>query len=90
MRKLLFGLFLLGCVQIASAQSTLKGKVVDTADKNNLENAVVSLLRKSDSTLFKFSRTDKNGEFKLAGVAPGKYFLHRTDSSEGNLMQPEE
>ena len=46
MRKLILGLMILGFVQIASAQSALKGKVVDTADKKNLENAVVSLLRK--------------------------------------------
>lgn len=58
------------------AQSTLvKGKVLDTLDKKSLLNAVVALTRQSDSTLFKFSRSNTNGDFSIPDVAPGKYRL---------------
>ena len=58
------------------AQSTLvKGKVSDTLEKKSLANAVIALTRQSDSTLFKFSRSDKNGDFSIPDVTPGKYRL---------------
>ncbi len=58
------------------AQSTLiKGKVSDTLEKKSLANAVVALTRQSDSTLFKFSRSNANGEFSIENVMPGKYQL---------------
>ena len=74
MRKLLTVLLLLGASQLAFAQNTiLKGKVADTLDRKNLSNAVVSLIRQKDSTLFKFSRSNVNGEFVITNVANGKY-----------------
>src|SRR6478672_8168123 len=75
MRKLLFGCLLFGFVQTTFAQSVVKGKVVDTLNKKSLDNAVVSLLRKSDSTLYKFVRTGKDGEFSIANLIAGKYLL---------------
>src|SRR3954463_2857144 len=60
MRKLFFVLFLAGMVQCSFAQQhVLKGKIRDTLEKKDLQYAVVSLLGKSDSTLYKFTRTDK-------------------------------
>ena len=73
MRKLLAAVLLL-ITQNLLAQSTLTGNVRDTADKKPLSNAVVSLLKK-DSTLYKFTRTDKAGNFLLRDVAPGPYRL---------------
>lgn len=75
MRKLFFGFLLFGFASASFAQSALKGKVTDTLNKKLLENAVVSLLRKSDSTLFKFSRTNKEGNFSFQNIAPGSYLL---------------
>ena len=72
MRKLLLGCLLLGFAHISLAQSAVRGKVTDTLNKKFLENAVVSLLRKSDSTLFKFSRTNKEGEFSISNINSGK------------------
>ncbi len=43
-------------------QATLKGTVIDTSEKKNLTNSVVALLRKSDSVLVTFGRTDKTGQ----------------------------
>lgn len=75
MRKLFLGFLLFGFAYASFAQSVLKGNVSDTLNKKLLENAVVLLLRKSDSTLFKFSRTNKEGRFSFQNIAAGKYLL---------------
>ena len=73
MRKLLAALLLLGFAHLSEAQTALKGRIVDTLEKRNLENAVVSLLRKSDSTLYSFTRTSATGQFYLQGLDSGHY-----------------
>ena len=76
MRKLLIAIFFTGFSCIASAQTaTLKGRIVDTLEKKQLPNAVVSLLNKKDSTLYQFTRTSRDGSFKLSNVHPGNYVL---------------
>jgi hypothetical protein len=77
MKKLTAGiLFLIGSVQFCIAQSaSIKGTVIDTSEKKNLSNAVVALLRKSDSVLLKFTRTDKDGNFHLIKLPEGKFFM---------------
>jgi len=51
-----------------SQTASVKGTVTDTAEKKNLPNAVVVLLRKSDSSLIKFTRTNANGEFQISNL----------------------
>ena len=75
MRNLLLAIIVLASVQLSFAQSVVKGKVSDTLEKRNLQNAVVSLLKRSDSTLVHFTRTLKNGEFSINSVDSGKYVL---------------
>jgi hypothetical protein len=48
--------------------TSIKGTVSDTVEKKNLSNAVVTLLKKSDSTLIKFTRTNSKGEFILPRI----------------------
>jgi len=92
MRKLLLSFLLTAGFYTAFTQSVVKGKVADTLDKKPLNNAVVSLLKTSDSTLFKFTRTGKDGEFLIPNVAAGKYlvlvtypkFVDYTDAIEVN------
>ncbi|HUC82660.1 MAG TPA: TonB-dependent receptor [Flavisolibacter sp.] len=57
------------------AQSPVKGSVRDTMDKKFLPNAVVALIQKKDSSLYKFVRTAKDGSFQFPQVAAGKYQL---------------
>ncbi|HVE61625.1 MAG TPA: outer membrane beta-barrel protein [Chitinophagaceae bacterium] len=77
MRKLFLGL--LACFilqQYALAQGVvLKGIVKDTSEKKSLFNAVVSLVQKKDSILVNFTRTNKEGQFRIEGLAPGKYLM---------------
>ena len=74
MRKLLIALLLTVFCQIINAQSPLTGLVKDTLEKKPLGNAVVTLLKK-DSTLYKFTRTNKAGAFQIADVQAGSYLL---------------
>lgn len=77
MRNLLVLLLLSGICLSASSQSnsSLKGTIRDTLDKRNLPNAVISVLRKSDSVLVKFSRTDAKGAFIVPNLQPGEYVM---------------
>lgn len=75
MRRLLLAFVVVLCSHTLTAQTLVKGAVLDTAEKRSLQNAVVSLLHKKDSTLYQFTRTDKAGSFHLADVKPGNYRL---------------
>src|ERR1044071_6723781 len=76
MRKFIAGLVFLAITLISHSQATsIKGTVTDTVEKKNLANAVVTLLRKSDSVLVKFTRTNINGQFTLAVDSGGSYVL---------------
>lgn len=55
--------------------STLKGTITDTSNKQNLTNAVISVLRVKDSVLVKFSRTDLEGNFGLPNLSSGNFIL---------------
>ncbi|MEO6549442.1 MAG: outer membrane beta-barrel family protein [Ferruginibacter sp.] len=59
---------------ISSAQS-ITGKVMDTATKKEIGNAVVALLTSGDSILYKFTRTNKDGTFEISDVKTANYIL---------------
>src|SRR5688572_21446839 len=76
MRKLAATLLLLGCFLVSRAQkTTLSGKITDSTEKRSLHLAAVSLLRKSDSTLVSFTRTDKEGKFIIPKTDTGRYVM---------------
>ena len=62
-------------VSVFSQQSTLKGSITDTLNKQNLSNAVISVLRARDSVLVKFVRTDALGNFELKNLQAGNFIL---------------
>src|SRR5258705_10421588 len=76
MRKFFAVLVLILITLISYSQTaSIKGTVTDTVEKKNLSNSVVSLLRKSDSVLIKFTRTNQKGEFIISDAPPGPYVL---------------
>lgn len=78
MRKLtaLFSLLLVLCTSVTMAQkSNIKGSVTDTLNKENLSNAVISVLRSKDSVLVTYTRTDSKGNFELKNISKGDYIL---------------
>jgi hypothetical protein len=77
MNKLILLIAIL-CTSVLAAKAqypTIKGTVNDTLNKQNLSNAVVSILRPKDSVLVKFVRTDAYGNFELKKVIAGNYIL---------------
>src|SRR5258706_14120568 len=60
---------------VHSQTSFVKGTVTDTAEKKNLSNSVITLLKENDSTLVQFTRSDKSGHFLIQHILPGKYVI---------------
>lgn len=56
-------------------RGSVKGTVADTAGKQNMEDATVSLTPQADSTNVQFVITDKHGAFQFRSLEPGKYRL---------------
>jgi hypothetical protein len=56
-------------------RGSVKGTVADTAGKQNMEDATVSLTPQADSDNVQFVITDKHGGFQFRSLAPGRYRL---------------
>lgn len=69
-------LFLTGTFFSAFPQSSsLHGSVTDSSEKKNLANSVIAVLRKSDSVMVRFTRSDKTGNFTFPQLPAGKFIL---------------
>lgn len=78
MKKLTALFLIMGLCSITKTyaqNASLKGTVVDSTNKVNLQHAVVSLLRPKDSILVKFVRTDQQGQFSFGNLAASKYIM---------------
>lgn len=71
----LFVLVLLSGLRSYSQNATIKGTVIDTAEKTNLYQSVITLMRYEDSVLVKFARAGKDGKFILSNVPAGRYYV---------------
>ncbi|MBP6432474.1 MAG: TonB-dependent receptor family protein [Ferruginibacter sp.] len=58
-----------------SQTTTVSGNITDVYEKNVVKNVVVMLLTPKDSVLYKFTRTDANGNFLFKNVKPDNYIL---------------
>jgi hypothetical protein len=74
----LFVLLTLFSFQSFSQNAAIKGTVIDTAEKRNLYQAVIALMRYDDSVLVKFVRSDHDGHFTIKNIPAGKYYLITT------------
>ena len=78
MKKIISILFLTSTIAFTNshAQETgIKGTITDTSSKQNLPNAVISLLRSKDSVLIKYTRADASGNFEIKNLPAGKFVL---------------
>src|SRR5258708_2185975 len=66
--------------------SSIKGTVIDTSEKKILSNSVIALLRKSDSALLNFTRSDKAGNFSITRIPQGNYILMITYPTYADYM----
>ena len=65
---------------------SLSGKVLDTFQKKPVPNAVLALLTQKDSVLYRFTRTDANGNFLLKQVEQGKYIILTTHPNYADVL----
>lgn len=86
MKNILLFTTLLISTTIFSQTSSVKGHIADTTSKENLANTVVSFLRSKDSVLYKFTRTDQNGNFSIQNMNAGKYFIYLTYPGYADFM----
>ncbi len=76
MKKLYFLFFLCTLSAMATAQSgTIKGSVSDTASNTSLTNANIILLNAKDSILYKYTRSNEQGNFQINNIDTGRYIL---------------
>lgn len=74
MLKSIFSLLLAFiCLQaLGQNKTTVKGIVADSASKAPMEFATVAVVNAKDTSLVSYTLTDKNGTFKLSGIAVDK------------------
>ncbi|MFS8082166.1 MAG: TonB-dependent receptor, partial [Ginsengibacter sp.] len=76
--KKTFPLFILffGLYFISQAQtSSIKGNLLDSNENVKMKNAVISIIRPSDSVLIAYTRSDASGKFSINKVEPGSYLI---------------
>jgi hypothetical protein len=54
---------------------SLRGRLADSTENKKLEHAVISILRKSDSSLVGFTRTDASGTFRFHSREAGDFVM---------------
>jgi uncharacterized membrane protein YgcG len=62
-------------VQAQKPDGAIRGKLMDTAAKQPLSGATVSVVNAKDSSLVTFTLTNKQGVFEIKGLYPGEYQL---------------
>src|SRR6185295_19567660 len=62
-------------VMAQKADGSIKGKLVDTASKQAIPDATISVLNPKDSSLVTFTISTKQGVFEIKGLMPGNYQL---------------
>lgn len=77
MRKpaVLFGLLFIFFTSATAQRITIAGTITDSSEKKNLPLAVISLLKKSDTTLVSFTRSNKQGKFNFPKTDTGRYMI---------------
>jgi Outer membrane protein beta-barrel family len=74
------------CCKINAQTNNLTGRLKDDAEKKGISNAVVALLTPKDSFLYKFTRSDDNGNFTIKNIDTGKYILMTTHSKFADYL----
>ncbi|MEO8413503.1 MAG: outer membrane beta-barrel family protein [Ginsengibacter sp.] len=64
----------------------ITGTIHDPNENKPVKNAVIALLTPKDSFLYKFTRSEANGQFTLKNIQPGKYILMTTHPYFADLL----
>jgi hypothetical protein len=90
MRKstILLHLILCTCGAVSAQQGTIKGVIRDTSEQKELPNAVIAVLRQSDSIMQAFTRSQPGGAFIIKNIPPGQYLLMVTYPKFADYIEP--
>ncbi|MEN9910025.1 MAG: hypothetical protein RLZZ540_3184 [Bacteroidota bacterium] len=69
-----------------SQKANLSGVLTDGNEKTPVYNSVVALLTPVDSILYRFTRSDKKGNFNLKNVKAGNYILMTSHSQYADYV----
>jgi hypothetical protein len=69
-----------------SQKANLSGVLTDSNEKAPVYNSVVALLTPVDSILYRFTRSDKKGNFNLKNVKAGNYILMTSHSQYADYV----
>ncbi|MBQ4483523.1 MAG: TonB-dependent receptor [Prevotella sp.] len=78
MNRLIFSLMPLLWTMVASAQSVVKGRILDKQTLEPLGFVAVKVMQQGNGTLVKGSVSDTEGNFSIDGLATGSYALEVT------------
>ncbi|MCG9791428.1 outer membrane beta-barrel protein [Flavobacterium algicola] len=70
-----------------SQTTNLSGLLIDNSKKNPVYNSVVALLSPTDSILYRFTRTDKEGKFDLKNLKKGNYILMTSNNQYADYLE---
>ncbi|MBS1597176.1 MAG: outer membrane beta-barrel protein [Bacteroidetes bacterium] len=77
------------CKLMVSAQhdGAIHGTLMDTALRQPVQNATITVMDSKDSSLVAFSRTEQNGKFSIKGLTNGKFRLLITHIGYRNISK---
>jgi hypothetical protein len=85
--SLLISAFFMGA-QAQKADGSIKGKLLDSASKQPILDATVSVMAVKDSSLATFTLTNKQGGFEVKGLADGDYVMIVSHKSYDPFSKP--
>lgn len=84
---LLFSLLFLSVTAMSQRSGHIKGVLTDTAARQPLSNATITILNSKDSSLVSFGRTNSNGAFSINSIDKGSYRLLITHVGYHNISK---
>src|SRR6266496_2922761 len=79
---------LVNITQAQRADGSIKGKLIDTAAKQPISDATVSVINAKDSSVVSYSLSDKQGVFEIRSLDTGTYRLVITHQGYGETKTP--
>jgi hypothetical protein len=74
--------------QAQKADGTIKGKLMDTASKQPIPDATISVLNATDSSLVTFTLSGRQGTFEVKGLLEGQYLLVISHRAYETIKKP--
>lgn len=84
---LIIAILFLFSFSVFSQKSNITGVLTDGTEKTPVYNSVISLLTPKDSILYRFTRSDKKGNFNLNNVKAGNYIMMTSHSHYADYLE---